>query len=234
LRDPGTENALAEFDAYASGYRDLVDRSIRVTGESSTYFAAYKAAYIARKIAPAPGSKVLDYGCGIGLLSHELKKQLKEVRVDGFDVSADSIQQVDPDLMRNGKFTSDLNELGTKYDAVIVANVLHHVEPGRRVRAIAEAASRLRTGGMLIVFEHNPLNPLTRRAVADCPFDKGVTLLNVKESLTLLRVNKLRIHSRDYIVFFPRWLAALRTFEDSLAWFPLGAQYVIVGERRWT
>lgn len=222
---------MAEFDAYASEYRELVDRSVRLTGESYRYFAAYKAAYIARQIAPRPGSKILDYGCGVGLLSLEMKKQLGGVRVDGFDVSPESVQQVDADLRSSGTFSSNLSQLKADYDVVVVANVLHHVEPGRRVDAVHEAASRLKPGAKLVVFEHNPFNPLTRRAVAQCPFDAGVLLLPRKETLAHLAANKLRIVAEDYIVFFPRWLAWFRPLERSLAWCALGAQYAVVGER---
>jgi 2-polyprenyl-3-methyl-5-hydroxy-6-metoxy-1,4-benzoquinol methylase len=222
---------LAEFDAYASEYRELVDRSVRFTGESSRYFAAYKAAYIARRVAPGPGCKILDYGCGVGLLSQELKKQLKEVRVDGFDVSPESVQHLDADLRSNGKFSSNLTELDADYDVVVLANVLHHVEPSRRADAIHEAASRLTPGGKLVVFEHNPLNPLTRRAVALCPFDEGVVLLQRKETVAHFGANHLRVIAHDYIVFFPRWLAWFRPLEWSLAWCALGAQYTVVGEK---
>jgi SAM-dependent methyltransferase len=225
------DNSLAEFDSYASEYRELVDRSVRLTGESSTYFAAYKAAYIARRIAPRSGCKILDYGCGVGLFSQELKKQLNGVRIDGFDVSPESIQQLDAALRRDGKFTSNLDELEHNYDVVVVANVLHHVEPSHRAQLVGRACSRLAADGKLVVFEHNPLNPLTRRAVAQCPFDKGVTLLGVSESLEYFRANKLNVLARDYMVFFPRWLSWFRPLEPWLSRCALGAQYAVIGAR---
>ncbi len=43
---------MSEFDACASNYQGLVTENIRITGEPSEYFAAYKAAYVARRIAP--------------------------------------------------------------------------------------------------------------------------------------------------------------------------------------
>jgi len=222
---------LSEFDAFASEYRELVDRSVRLTGESSRYFAAYKAAYIAREVAPRPGEKILDYGCGVGLLAQELKKRLDGVSVDGFDVSAESVQKLDADLRGSGKFSSNLSELDADYDVVVVANVLHHVEPNRRAEAVREAAARLGPDGKLVVFEHNPLNPLTRRAVAQCPFDECVVLLPRKETVAHLTASNLRVVAADYIVFFPRWLAWFRPLERSLAWCALGAQYAVVGER---
>ena len=98
---------LAEFDEYATNYKQVVAASIRITGESSEYFAAYKADYIARKIAPRPGTRLLYYGCGIGLLSAQIRKRLPQVRVDGFDVSKHSVEQIEPALHSQGPFTTD-------------------------------------------------------------------------------------------------------------------------------
>jgi SAM-dependent methyltransferase len=223
---------VAEFDAFASGYRELVDRSVRFTGESSVFYAAYKANYVARMVVVQAGCKVLDYGCGVGLLSRELKKALNGVRVDGFDPSEESLRQVEGGLRRQGTFTRRMDELDRDYDVVVLANVLHHVEPPRRAEAVQEASSLLAPGGKLVVFEHNPLNPLTRRAVSECPFDKGVTLLSRGELVGLARASRLRVLSRAYIVFFPRWLAWFRRLEPALWWCPGGAQYAVIAERR--
>jgi 2-polyprenyl-3-methyl-5-hydroxy-6-metoxy-1,4-benzoquinol methylase len=223
------ENALAEFDTVAVNYRELVDHNVRVTGESSDYFAAYKAEYVARKVAPGAGGKLLDYGCGVGLLSKHLKNRLGETRIDGFDVSRDSLSRVDESLLRQGTFSTDPTELGHDYEVVVLCNVLHHVKPDGRQDVIREAASRLAAGGKLVVFEHNPINPVTRWAVSQCSFDEDAILLPSGETQTYFRRSELRLLWREYIVFFPRWLAWLRPTEPSLHWCPLGAQYVVVG-----
>jgi cyclopropane fatty-acyl-phospholipid synthase-like methyltransferase len=219
---------LAEFDTFASDYGKLVSESVRITGESSDYFAAYKADYIVRKIGPRAGARLLDYGCGIGLLSAHLKKRLATVRVDGFDVSKDSLNLVDAALLCQGTFTTNHGELAAAYDVIVLANVLHHVKPEKRPGLLKEVSSRLAQGGKIVVFEHNPLNPLTRLAVSKCPFDKGVELLSSRETSNYFRRDGFEGLSRDYVVFFPRWLAWLRSLERSLAWCPLGAQYAVV------
>jgi 2-polyprenyl-3-methyl-5-hydroxy-6-metoxy-1,4-benzoquinol methylase len=212
---------LAEFDAVAANYQELVDHNVRVTGESSDYFAAYKAEYVARKVAPRAGGKLLDYGCGVGLLSRHLKSRLSEMRIDGFDVSRNSVERVDETLRSQGTFSSNLNELGCVYDVVVLCNVLHHVKPSDRRELIREAASRLADDGKLVIFEHNPINPLTRWAVSQCSFDEDAILLSSGETQGYVQHAELRLLWRDYVVFFPRWLR----------WCPLGAQYVVVGSR---
>jgi 2-polyprenyl-3-methyl-5-hydroxy-6-metoxy-1,4-benzoquinol methylase len=224
------ENALAEFDTFAAAYQDLVSDSVRLTGESSDYFAAYKAAYIARRVAPRPGTKVLDYGCGVGLLSQRLHNRLTEIQVDGFDPSKDSIARIDAALLEQGVFTSNLEALAPRYDVIVISNVLHHVKPTERADLVRQLASRLSEEGRLIAFEHNPINPLTRWAVSQCAFDEDAVLLPIRELAGHIRQAGLQITGRDYIVFFPRWLKWFRPLEASLHWCCLGAQYTVIAK----
>jgi SAM-dependent methyltransferase len=219
---------LAEFDGFATNYKELVSDSIRITGESSDYFAAYKAAYVASRIAPLPEGKLLDYGCGVGLLSGHLRSRLSRMQVDGFDVSQESVEQVEETLLRQGTFTSNLNHLSHAYDVIVLSNVLHHVKPNERHDLIMEVSSRLAVGGKLVIFEHNPINPLTRWAVSQCSFDQDAILLPNGETRGYVQQSRLRLMWRDFIVFFPGWLRWFRPLEPSLRWCPLGAQYVVV------
>jgi SAM-dependent methyltransferase len=230
-RPAGQESFLSTFDGFASNYRQLVNESVRITGESYDYFAAYKADYIARRVAPAATGKLLDYGCGVGLLSRHLRVRLPKLRIDGFDISQESVARVDSSLQSQGTFTSSLNELDQAYDFILLSNVLHHVEPEERPALIQEVCSRLARGGKLVVFEHNPINPLTRWAVSQCPFDEGVVLLPSSEPLSYFRRIGVRVLRRDYIVFFPRWLAWFRAMEPALNSCPFGAQYAVVADR---
>jgi SAM-dependent methyltransferase len=222
---------MAEFDAFAATYEQSLDASISITGESFCYFAQYKAAYIARNI-PLPGpARILDYGCGVGLLSKHLHALMPEKRIDGFDVSEESLLRIGPELRLNGTFTSEECLIGEDYDVVVVANVLHHVRPEGRRELIQSVAARLRAGGKLVIFEHNPLNPLTRRAVSQCVFDGDAILLPQRETRSYFPANEFRIR-RDYIVFFPHFLGWFRPLEPFLSWCPFGAQYAIIAAKR--
>lgn len=221
--------STAEFDFYADQYEELLAHSIKISGEKPEYFAAYKASYLARMV-PDGVRRVLDYGCGIGMLSTQLKLQFPEAQVDGFDPSPGSIARINPSLLAQGSFESDPNSLGSAYDLIVMANVLHHVKPVERQNLVSAVASRLAPDGRLVVFEHNPFNLLMRWAVAQCVFDEDAILLRRKESAHYFHCAGLKTTS-DYIVFFPGWLRRLRRLEPHLHWCPLGAQYVVVGTR---
>ncbi len=223
----GPKRPPVEFDAFASTYQDYLNHSVRISGDTSDYFAAYKAAFIARNVAPS-GGKLLDYGCGIGLLAGHLKRSLPGVQIDGFDISQDCVEQIDAGLTQQGVFTSDLRRAAHSYDVVVLSNVLHHVKPQDRLQLLQEIKSRLGENGRLVVFEHNPLNPLTRWAVSQCVFDQDAILLSRGDMLGCMRDAGLRILRHDYIVFFPRYFSWLRPLEPLLRWCPFGAQRVVI------
>lgn len=220
-----------QFDQFAGNYKHVLDQSIAVSGEDSSYFAEYKARYLARIFGADFPGKILDFGCGVGLLSGFIKKHLPKSRLDGFDVSRESIARIDHSLAAQGVFTSDSDHLARDYDLIVVANVLHHVIPEQRESTVRALADRLAASGKLAVIEHNPGNPITRRTVDRCPFDEDAILLPSTEAQSLVQSAGLTLLRRDYIVFMPRPLARLRPLEPWLARLPLGAQYAVLGEK---
>jgi SAM-dependent methyltransferase len=220
------------FDQYADAYDATVQAAIGASGESVGYFARLKAR-LAAQVAPARCAEVLDFGCGVGNVARALAVELPGSRVTGVDASPASIEAA---ARRGGAVFVVNDEAGLpfadgSFDLVTAACVFHHVPPGERVRWAREIARVLRPGGRLAMFEHNPLNPLTRRVVRRVPFDAGVRLLGLHEARALVRQSELRVvHTRCYF-FFPRWLAALRFLEPALGRLPVGAQHLVVGER---
>lgn len=219
-----------DFDRYATSYRDLLNRSVTASGESGEYFARYKAQYLARLLGADFAGRILDYGCGIGLVTAELSKLLPRAQLEAFDESAASIASVNPELGKRVRFCTNFSELSTA-DVIVVANVLHHVVPSKRQVLLNRLAAQLAAGGRLVIFEHNPKNPLTVAVVRDCPFDEDAVLLQSREAVTLCSGAGLRGVRRDYIVFFPRQLSWLRPLEPSLRWLPIGAQYAVLAQK---
>ena len=222
---------MADFDQFAQDYRDALNRSLRGFGVELDYFTSYKARYIERLIANAAPHKILDYGCGIGVLASMLKKAFPRSTVEGYDVSQASIGRVEKNLLEQGRFTSELANLEGGYDLVVLSNVLHHVVPANREPTLADIVGLMDPSGRLVVFEHNPINPATRFVVSRCEFDEDAILVYPGSVARHFKQVKLRLRRRDYIVFFPRILSLFRALEPMLAWLPLGAQYAMVGEK---
>ena len=81
------------------------------------------------------------------------------------------------------------------------------------------------------MFEHNPLNPLTVRAVNTCPFDENARLIRARVFAARCREAGWGEPRVRYHIFFPRALARLRGLEPRLGRVPLGAQYSVMAVR---
>jgi SAM-dependent methyltransferase len=220
---------MQKFDAYARDYSALHQASIAASGEEPTYFAEYKRRCIERLVGPGFDEPILDYGCGIGTLTEQLAGPFRQVH--GFDPSSESVALASQRVPK-AVFHADPAAIPDgHYGLAIMACVLHHVPPAEREALLRTTMGKLRPGGRLVVFEHNPLNPLTRRAVAACAFDDDAILLWPREASKLLSRSGYADVRRDFIVFLPRALAKLRGLEPYLRGVPLGAQMMLVGTR---
>lgn len=218
-----------DFDPFADGYTDDLDDLVGWSGGGAAAFARYKALYLQRTLEGL--DSILDFGCGIGLLGRELVDVFPDARIDGYDISEESLAKVDDALRKRGTYTSDFEELHAGYDVVIISNVLHHVRPEYRDEVIAQATEQLTRGGHLVIFEHNPFNPLTRMVVASCEFDRDAQLLTRRSAKKLLKKVGMRDVCGDYVLFFPPAFSALWPVEPALARLPLGAQYAARGRK---
>jgi len=224
------QNSGRDFDTFAEDYGTVLDSALAPLGQKTTYFDDYKIDCLRRVMVTGPRpSHVLDFGCGVGRLSCLLARELPEASVCGVDTSPASLSQAA--LLAAGIPNVTFSESipsGGLYDLTIAANVLHHIPRGDRVLRLGELGRCLSPEGRLVIFEHNPLNPLTRIIVARCAFDRDASLLRRAEVGRLARAAGLRSVGHRYIVFFPPHLACLRSVESLLSPLPFGAQYMVV------
>ena len=224
---------MSEFDAIAPNYEKLVEDGMVLSGNDHEYFTQYKLLNLLPILQRRRSAKILDYGCGIGLLSQAIVDSLPDITLHGFDISEKSIRKVPARLLTgNNIFTNDLNKLDTDYDCVIFSTVLHHVPPDERKTVIKNAYDRLSDGGVIAIIEHNMLNPLTRKSVDACPFDEDAVMLKPAEVSNLLSDGGFSAISNRYITFFPKQLSVLRKLDGCLGWLPLGAQYLVTAEKK--
>jgi len=227
----------SEFDSLVVNYKLIRDRNVRISGETSEYFDRYKCRYFLSlfgKEISSGRTYILDYGCGIGNLSFELASSGCNGRLFGLDPSFESLKAAAKRVPGAGLIHFDGSIVPLKegvFDLVIIANVLHHARALERQKVLNTAAGILKKKGKLIIYEHNPLNPLTAAAFKNNLIDRGASMLNFAEAKKMILSSGLRIRENGYIVFFPRILKVFRPLEPRLAFLPVGAQYFITGEK---
>jgi SAM-dependent methyltransferase len=213
-----------------------VQSSIDFIGQDHDYFVRVKAAHLVsvvrRNMGEPAGLSVLDVGCGVGLTDSYLVPQFS--RVCGVDISEDEIKVAarnNPGVTYTVYEGSSLPFSDGEFDATFAVCVLHHVPPDAWGRFVREMSRVTSPTGLVIVFEHNPYNPLTRLAVYRCAFDEGVVLLRRKRLEELFMAQGLDVAEEAYVVLLPWELPFSARLESLLAGLPLGAQYFVAGRR---
>lgn len=225
----------AEFDRFADEYAQLHAGNIRLSGETPEYFARYKVQDVAHLCAGATPRHILDFGAGIGASIPHWRALFPQAALTCLDVSARSLaiaEALHPQAAEYRTFDGvRLPFPAHSFDVVFAACVFHHIDAASQPGLLDEIRRVLREGGRFFVFEHNPLNPLTRHAVNTCPFDADAVLIGATTMRERLHRAGFRRVALAYRVFFPAALHALRPLERWLTRLPLGAQYRLCAEK---
>jgi SAM-dependent methyltransferase len=229
----------SEFDKFAHEYAELHRANVAASGEDPEFFAEYKIRDL-RDLCAAPGSsgpprRILDFGAGIGASVAPIRQFFPRAQLTCVDVSVASLRIAAQRFPGEADFVAfdggRLPFADGSFDCVFSACVFHHIEPALHVGLLAELRRVLRPGGLIMIFEHNPLNPLTVQAVRTCPFDKNAILMRAATLKARLVQAGFAGAAARYRLFFPRALSVLRPFEQWLKWLPLGAQYYVFDVR---
>ena len=223
---------MNEFDKFADNYREVHSKNLRLSGSDSECFCEYK---IHGVVAGETGhlASLLDLGCGDGLSLYFFGRVLPKTELHGIDVSEKSVRIATARDIANAAFrvydgqTIPFNK--ERFDLVFVSQVFHHISHELHVGLLEEIYRVLSPAGRLYLFEHNPLNPLTRYIVSTCVFDKDARLIRAGSLTAACRRVGFKNISRRYTLFFPRhkFFTPLLQIESKLGWLPLGFQYCI-------
>jgi SAM-dependent methyltransferase len=227
----------AEFDKFADEYDALLSRNIRASGERPEFFAEYKVRDVAETLGAASAGRlrILDFGSGPGNSTGFFGKYFPSADITCLDVSRRSLALARRRVGAAARFIC-FDGLTIPcgdgcFDVVFAACVFHHIEADRHVPLLREIHRVLRPGGSLFLFEHNPLNPLTRHAVDTCEFDADATLIHGPEMKRRAGAGGFGSVRIAYRIFFPHLLSALRPLERYLTRVPIGAQYYVHGTK---
>ena len=225
----------AEFDRFGESYDAELQRVVGFTRQEPRFFTRVKAdqllEVVTRRVGEPSELRALDVGCGTGLTDEFVASSFRELH--GVDVSPGMLARA---RRANANVEYHLGDGRTlpfddgSFDVAFAICVVHHVPPAEREQFARELARVVRPGGLAIVFEHNPLNPLTRLVVSRCAFDDDVALLGVRETTRVLRAAGLERPERRYVLFAPIDRPVVRRAERLLAALPLGAQYCVAAE----
>ncbi|MFN8522573.1 MAG: class I SAM-dependent methyltransferase [Chloroflexota bacterium] len=168
------------------------------------------------------GGTVLDVGCGTGALAGWIARS--GYAVAGVDSSTGMLAEAE----RNGvgavygAYSTALPFADGAFDLALSVATMHHLETVERVAAtIAEMGRVVRSGGFVLIWDHNPLNPYWPILMKRVPQDHGdERLVSIWELIQAARLAGLQPYqaARTGLVpdFMPAWLMPIWTRVEAM------------------
>lgn len=211
-------------------YDALLKQGLKLTGEDKEYFAEQRIRDLKETLAGFRPRRILDFGCGIGDTAQRLAAVFEDSEVVGIDTAGPAIRHACNKYANERISFYELSRFEPRgdFDLCYCSGVFHHIPSAERSQALQLIRAALAPHGRLALFENNPWNPGTRMVMSRIPFDSDAEPLSPQVTLAMLRENSWQmLGGPRFLFFFPRWLAALRPFEQRLVHFPLGGQYYV-------
>ena len=117
-------------------------------------------------------------------------------------------------------------------DLVFSMTLFHHVEGFfNKIHILKEMMRVAKPNGLILIFEHNPLNPITRLIFQREPLDREARMVSPLYMKKLCKYAEYKQFSISYLAYFPKQLAMLSRSEFLLERLPFGGQYVVIAQK---
>jgi SAM-dependent methyltransferase len=223
---------LVDFNTTKDSYKDVIEHSIGFMGQGHDFYTQVKAEalhHLADTYFAGKQVNLLDVGCGHGLIHPYLGERFA---ITGTDVATEVLElakKANPHVNYQPYDGTTLPFADASFDMAMAICVMHHVPVPAWDHFLKEMKRILRPGGMVVIIEHNPWNPMTYHIVKNHPLDEGVTMLSGPRLKKLFAKAGFVRRSDDYILFTPFSQKPFRLLDRLLKWCPLGAQHIAVG-----
>jgi ubiquinone/menaquinone biosynthesis C-methylase UbiE len=223
-----------DFDNFASDYEEKINSVLAFAGREHKFYIDIKREHLLRlgreHFSDLGALDVLDLGCGLGAFHPGLEGKYRELH--GVDVSEQSIQiaATRHPFVRYSAFDGErLPYRDGQFSIVFTVCVMHHVPPLQWKGFVAEMFRVTKSGGLALVFEHNPYNPATQYIVKSCEIDKDAVLLRPgKLRAMFAEAGFDKVHTKT-IISVPPLGPFLTRLDSVLGYLPFGAQYYLSG-----
>lgn len=204
------------YESYLSGHPTLKNAD-----NYDLMVAYYQKNY--RDLLGGTQRKILDVACGAGHFLYFLKKEgYREVQA--VDLCEECVEHcidggfIDADRITRGDALGFLREKTDLYDAVVMNDLIEHLEKDRVVATLAAAHERLSPGGCLIIKVVNAANPITGSSsrYGDFTHTLGFTQESLAQVLRMAGFDQIEVRPQDIWVFNPLINVVGRTLQGSL------------------
>lgn len=205
----------AEFDAFVEGRTRFLAESLELR-------------------LPLHGLTVMDFACGVGDDSSELREQLHAQTVIGFDVDRAALEVAEQRYhgSRFHSWTADATDIAPEsIDVVYGVGILQSRSTEERAELLTLIHGLLKPGGYLALFENNPRCVWGGSILPKAQWKRNGTRVRQGDVRRLLRSAGFEWPLIRSLFFFPKLLGFLQPCESLLSVLPVGAQYMALSKR---
>lgn len=187
----------SHFDTIADEYDDSLPAHV------VAHYLRKRAEFVA---SICPSGKVLDVGCGTGVLASRLANAGYDVTgVDPSSGMLDVLRERDPSVTAVRGSGTQLPFDDDSFDLVLCVAVMHHIaDPADVRKTLTEMVRVSRPDGRVLIWDHNPRNPYWGRLMARVPQDTGEErLIGEAELLDGLSATGARIVRSEQLGLVP-------------------------------
>jgi SAM-dependent methyltransferase len=224
--------ATSIYDRHRDAYAADLDSAVRFSGKGHEFFTRRKAdelvALVDRHVGSPRRLSALDVGSGIGLTDAFLRGRFASLT--GVDIAQGVLERAaerNPWAAYEAYDGRRLPFEDGAFDVAFTVCVVQVLAPERRAAFVAELRRVTSPEGVVVVFEHNPYNPLTRLAVRRFALGADARMLPATRVEGLLRDAGCTVLESSYILLLPSEADGARGLERRLRRLPLGAQYAV-------
>lgn len=243
LKDYSSKDWFARSDAPTNIGQEYEEKAVK----DHKYFVRVKSRHFLRVIKKlhncSKDFNCVDLGCGTAETTEHFQDEFKYTI--GCDYSFGMLKFAGQKNLKSTYLINSISEMlpfqDSSINVAVLFNMLHHIESkGKLIQTLTEVFRVLKNRGMIVIYEMNPLNPLTRYVVNTNEIDSAVNLDGYKKSLypttfypwearAIIKQCGFKIWRQEYLVFFPKFLSFLLPLERFLAKIPVGGLYSIFG-----
>jgi len=193
--------APVDFDAVAEIYDSVFAPHV------VEHYLGRRATFL-RDVSPVPNASLLDVGAGTGALAERLTDLgIHVVALDPFPQMLAQLGRRRPEIETVVGEGEAIPFPDGAFDVTYSVAVMHHIaDPFRVRRTLREMVRVTRSGGRIVVWDHNPLNPYWRFLMRRVPQDSGAErLIPLRELVGGLQDAGAQVVSAERCGFVPEF-----------------------------
>jgi len=173
--------------------------------EFKIFYKYYKKNYL-RHLPKNKHAKILDIGCGTGHFLYFLKKSGYK-KYSGIDLSEEAIKFCKKKKLASTIIKADaesyLKKSQTKYDVIIMNDVIEHIPKNNIVKLLSLIKKQLSKNGKLIIKTINVANPITGNSsrYLDFTHTTGFTQESLSQVIKVSGFRNVKIYAPNIWVF---------------------------------